>query len=152
MFCIQTVEENNTQLRSPTQNFGQDVCVLKQLGTSIFFFLLQGDSKCGHKTIVSLSIHFLTCYKILSRDQLRQLWLALQMFRRSFLFPSSGINHSEKSSWQVTVSRRDSISQRETTLSCCVTNQSVTGFINPHYRLLATHTQGYCVSQCTCSC
>jgi hypothetical protein len=38
------------------------------------------------------------------------------------------------------VSRRVSISQRAITLSCCVTNQSVTRFRNSHYRLLATHT------------
>ena len=94
MFCSQVVVENKTQLRSPTQNFGQDVSVLKQLRTGVFF-LLQGD-KCAHKTTVSLRIHLLTCDKILSRDQLRQFGFALQMFQRSFLFPSSGINHSEK--------------------------------------------------------
>jgi len=31
MFSIQVVEENKTQLRSPTQNFGQEVSLLKQL-------------------------------------------------------------------------------------------------------------------------
>ena len=59
MFCSQVVVENKTQLRSPTQNFGQDVSVLKQLRTGVFFFfLLQGD-KCAHKTTVSLRIHLL---------------------------------------------------------------------------------------------
>lgn len=156
MFCSQAVEENKTRLRSSTLNFEQDVSVLKQLRTGVFF-CCRGDNKCGHKTIVSLRIHFLTCDKILSRNQLRQFGFALQMFRRSFLFPSSGINHSEKSSWQVMFPDFFSISQREITLSCCVTNQSMTRFINSHYRLLATHTHTHThkilrLAQCTYSC
>ena len=152
MLCIQVVQENKTQFRSPTQNFGQHVRVLKQLRNG--WVLVQGNSKCGQKTIVSLYIHFPNLWQNTVTGPTTPIRIRIPNISEKCLV--SVIRNQSFTEIVMTsyVSIRVSISQRAITLSCCVTNQSVTRFRNSHYRLLATHTHTriLCLSQCTYSC
>ena len=138
MFRINDVEENKTQLRSPKKNFGQDVSVLKQLGTGGFFAAGRQQVQAQNNRFFTHSLPNLSQNTVTGPPTP----IRIRTPNVSEKFLVSVIRNQSFRAIVMTsyVSRLVSISQREITLPCCGINQSVTRFINSHYRLLATNT------------